>query len=175
MGLLFNGAAVFNLRQALLQLNTSHTALPKPCLSVYCDFSADRSSCASAKVAAVTTPCSGLSGLCGSIHLEQVAQFHARLMQLRLAVADRASHDACDLIMFVTLHVVQHENRTITGRETVHCLLQLQPVNGPGQRHIFGSEIFLRSIFFAAALRGFLERNYRETLLSQMHQHDVYR
>jgi hypothetical protein len=29
--------------------------------------------------------CSGFLGLFGSIHLEQVAQFHARFVQLRLA------------------------------------------------------------------------------------------
>src|ERR1700733_2866608 len=58
---------------------------------------------------------SRLSGLFGSIHLEQVAQLHSCLVQLGLAVADRTSNNLGDLIMLVSLHVVKHKDRAIPG------------------------------------------------------------
>src|SRR5215469_1537749 len=77
-------------------------------------------------------PCSGFGGLFGSLHLEQVAQFHPRFVQLGLAIADRASHDCGNLIMLVSFDVVKYKDGPIARRETVHCLPQLQPINGPG-------------------------------------------
>src|ERR1700685_362373 len=86
-------------------------------------------------------PRSRFPGLFGSIHLEQVTQFHARLVQLRLAVPDRASHQTRALIMLVTVHVVKNKNRSIAGREVISRPLQLQPVNGPGQSHIIRPKV----------------------------------
>ena len=84
--LLFGSAGVRSLFQASLQLNASHTALPKPLLHQCTVASASCSSCASTKGYGCTSLrwflCSGLFGLFGSSHLEQVAQFHARFMQL---------------------------------------------------------------------------------------------
>src|SRR5712691_2685060 len=85
-------------------------------------------------------PGSGFSGLFGSLHLEQVAQFHPRLVQLGLAVSDRASHDRGDLIMLVTFNVVKYKDRPVAGRETFHGPLQLQRAVEslpPGYRTIF--------------------------------------
>ena len=59
----------------------------------------------------------------GAMHLEHIAQFHARFMKLRLAVANGATDDGRDLIMFVPFDVVKHKNRTIAGREIVDCFL----------------------------------------------------
>src|ERR1700677_1547368 len=77
-------------------------------------------------------PRSRFPGLFGSIHLEQVAQFHARLVQLRLAVADRTSRDFRDFIMLVSFDVVKHKYHPVAGRETFHGPLQLHSVDGSG-------------------------------------------
>src|SRR5271157_5206434 len=44
-------------------------------------------------------PASVSGGLFGSVHSEQVSQFHSGLVQLRLAVADRATHHLRDLVV----------------------------------------------------------------------------
>src|SRR3954468_16822465 len=46
---------------------------------------------------------------------QQVAQFHAGLMQLRLAVADGTAHHLGDLVVLVPFDVVQHEDDAIPG------------------------------------------------------------
>src|ERR1700678_324103 len=119
-------------------------------------------------------PRSRFPGLFGSIHLEQVAQFHARLVQLRLAVADRASHQTGNLIMLVTLHIMKNKNRSIAGRQVIYRPLQLQPVYGPGQSHIIRPKVLPWRIVLGA-LRGLFQRNHRKALLPEMHEHDVYR
>ena len=46
-------------------------------------------------------------------------------MKLRLTVADRATDDGCDFIMFVTFDIVKNKNRAVTGREIVNSKSQL--------------------------------------------------
>src|SRR5580693_7619007 len=133
MGSLLQRAAVFYFRQALPQLNAIHTTSPR----VYGDSSHHRSSNAPAEVTVPSVyfkadpylPCSGLPGLFGSIHLEQVAQLHARLVQLRLAVSNRASCDLGDFIMLVTLNVMQDKYCPVARGKVVYRPLQLHPVN----------------------------------------------
>jgi len=55
-------------------------------------------------------------GLFGSIHLEQIAQLHARLVQLRLAVADGAFEHGGNLVVFVAFNVVQYKNESVAAR-----------------------------------------------------------
>src|SRR6266853_3331653 len=110
MSPLCGAAAVFDFRQALLQLNASHTTLSPSVLRFQC--------WPQALAPLPRLPLSLLSllrnpGLFGSIHLKQVAQFHSRLLQLRLAVSDGASHYPGDLIMRVTFDLVKHKDRAV--------------------------------------------------------------
>src|SRR5579864_8208844 len=126
---LFGASAVFDLHQAGLQLNAIHTALsPSLCRTNILPFSNQLARCAVAEVTAVSglrrityiwfqhygpklaTRCLRFTRRFGPIHLEQIAQLHARLVELRLAVADRTTDDGCDFIMFVTFHVVKNKN-----------------------------------------------------------------
>src|SRR6202020_569670 len=126
MPALFRCASVFHVRQALLQLNAIHNELSPNLLR----SSAHRSSKAPAEVTnvprllllyfCIQLTSSRLPGLFGSIHPEQVAQFHARFVQLRLAVTDRTTHHASDFIMLVSFHVVKDKNRSVAGREVIH-------------------------------------------------------
>src|SRR5208283_1550704 len=119
-------------------------------------------------------PYSRLPGLFGSIHLEQVAQLHSRLMQLRFAVSDRASHQTGDLIMLVTFHIVKYKNRPVAGRQIIYCPLQLQSVYRSGQSRIVRPEVLLRRIILST-LGTFFQRNYGKALLPQVHQYHIYR
>src|SRR5580704_11527455 len=71
-----------------------------------------------------------LPGLFPHFFLEQVPQLGARLVQLRLRIPHRATHNSGDLIVFVALHVVQNEHRSITGRQLVDGPLQIDPIDG---------------------------------------------
>jgi len=125
---LFGAAAAFVLRQALLQLNASHTALPKPLLpqctaTPKClHFPSGRPLPVFAGSVYYFVACRWASGfLCFfyffcPVHFEQIPQLHARLVQLGLAVPDRAAHDLGNLIMFVTFDVVKNKNRPVAGR-----------------------------------------------------------
>ena len=70
-----------------------------------------------------------LCGLFGSARLERLAQFHARLVQLRFAVADGTSHHGSNLVVLVSFYIVQHKNPSISRRQRVHRPLQPQPVD----------------------------------------------
>ena len=76
--------------------------------------------------------------------------------------------------MFVPFNVVKNKNRTIAGREIGDCFLQLQPVDGPGQRQIVCAEILFGRIVFAR-LRRFFQRNHWKTLSPQLHQYHIHR
>src|SRR6185503_1716866 len=69
-------------------------------------------------------------GLFGSTRLERLAQLHARFVQLRFAVADGASHHSSNLVVFVSFHIVQYKNPSVSRRQRIHRALQPQPVNG---------------------------------------------
>src|SRR6185437_1410841 len=55
-------------------------------------------------------------GLFGSIRAKELSQFQASFVQLRLAISDRAPDNPCDLVVLVSFHIVQYEDRTITRR-----------------------------------------------------------
>src|SRR6202166_5213041 len=108
MSTLFHGASIFHFRQAVLQLNAIHANLSPSTLPLKLRLQ-------------LLTPCSTFTlrltrprfpGLFGSIHLEQVPQFHAGLVQLRLAVSYRASRDFRDFIMLVTFYIVKNKNHS---------------------------------------------------------------
>ena len=139
MSLLFRAATVFISYQTLLQLNASHTALPKPLLR-QCNATSLKSCSRNLRwpplfagwPATYLVACSTRSGfLCffKSLHLKQISQLHSRLMQLGLAVADRASRDFRDFIMLVSLNIMQHKDQTIARRQIGNGALQRQTVD----------------------------------------------
>ena len=62
--------------------------------------------------------------------LEQVPQTRARLVQLRLRISHRASHDVRDLVVLVPLDVMQYEHRPVTWRQLFNRTLEIDPVDG---------------------------------------------
>jgi hypothetical protein len=49
--------------------------------------------------------------------LQQIAKLHASLVQLRLRIANRTSQDFGNLVVFVPLHIVEHEGLSVTRRQ----------------------------------------------------------
>jgi hypothetical protein len=58
------------------------------------------------------------------MYAQGIAQFEARLVQLGLAVADRAVEHGGNLIMFITFHIVKDKDEAITGRQIVDGALE---------------------------------------------------
>src|SRR5579884_109500 len=113
-------------------------------------------------------------GLFGSAELQQVAQFHARLMQLRLAVPNGAAHHFRNFVMFVTFHVMQYKDDSVSRRQALYGPFQVHPVDRPGQHIVPGADILLRTVFMLRFQR-LIQRYLRQSLLAQVHQHHVYR
>ncbi len=80
---------------------------------------------------------SRLCGLFGSARFERLAQFHARLVQLRFAVADGTSHHGGNLVVFVPFYVMQHKNPSISRRQRIYRRLQPQSVDRTRQDRIW--------------------------------------
>src|SRR5271156_6851194 len=66
-------------------------------------------------------------GLFGSHELQIIPQLQSRLVELRLAVANRASHNLGNFVMLESLNIMQYKNRSIPWRQPVNRPLQLQP------------------------------------------------
>ena len=65
-----------------------------------------------------------LAGLRAHRFVKQFAEPHARFVELRFRIADRATHDFRNLVVLVSLHVVQDEHRFVSGRQLLHRALQ---------------------------------------------------
>src|SRR2546422_7659858 len=66
--------------------------------------------------------------------LQQLAQAHPRLVQLRFRVSDRTSHDFGDLVVFVPLDIVENERRPVARRQLGDGPLQIHAVERAGKR-----------------------------------------
>src|SRR5208337_3519389 len=110
---------------------------------------------------------SRLSGFFSSARFEKLSQLHPRFVQLGLAVADGTSHHFRNFIVFVTLNIMQQKNHSVSRRQGRDRLLQLQPVDGPGQSRVVRPRFLPWRLLFR--LDVLLERNYRKTLLAQLH------
>src|SRR5215813_4157100 len=81
---------------------------------------------------AITTaaqPALAADGLFGSAEFQQVAQLHARLVQLRLAVADGATHHFGNLVVLVSFYIVQYENDAVTRWQALNGPLKVHAIN----------------------------------------------
>src|ERR1700694_791871 len=107
-------------------------------------------------------------GLFGSHEFQIIPQLQSCLMELRLTVAYRTSHDLGDFVMLEAFHIMQHKNRSIPRRQPVNRPLQLQPINGSGQLQVLGTEFFPGS--FVVRFQSLFERHHRQALLAQLHQ-----
>jgi hypothetical protein len=68
-------------------------------------------------------PLTPIRSLLGLTLLKQVAQFHARLMQLRFTIADRTSHHLGNFVMLVTLNIMQDKDDTVSGWQAFYGAL----------------------------------------------------
>src|SRR5438128_6596272 len=59
---------------------------------------------------------------------QQFAQFHPRLVQLRLRRADRTSEHPRDLFMLVPFDIMEHEDRAIARRQLRNRLVERDPI-----------------------------------------------
>src|ERR1700675_3591964 len=105
--------------------------------------------------------------------LEQVAQPGTRFVQLRLRIPNRTSHDSCNLVVFVPLHVVQNKNRTVAWWQLPDRALQVHAVHRSAQPQIRRSNILARPSTLFIRLGGLFQGGDRESFLPQTHEHDV--
>src|SRR5437868_12034735 len=139
-----------HVRQDLVKLRTSHILSPRY-----------RNSRAPSR----------LDGLFGSARAKKLAQLHACFVQLRLAVADGTTNDLGNLIMLVTLHIVEYKYAAIARGQPVNSILQLQAVDGTGQNSILGSEVFLLRLLLGFV--GLVERDQLQSLFAEAHQDNI--
>src|SRR5208337_33599 len=105
---------------------------------------------------------------------KKLTQFHARFVQLRLAVADGAAHHLGNLIVLVAFYIVQHKYDTVPWRQTLDGALQVHAIEGTGQYIVTSSHVLPRPIFLLR-LQRFLQRHFGQAFLAQMHKHHVHR
>ena len=70
------------------------------------------------------------SCLLADLFLKQVPQTCARLVQLRLRIPHRASHNVRDLVVFVPLDVMQYEHGPVTRWQLLYRSFEIDPVDG---------------------------------------------
>src|SRR5260370_35257471 len=80
--------------------------------------------------------------LLANLFLEQISQTGTGLVQLRLRISHRASHNACDLVMLVSLDVMQHEHRPVARRQLFDRTFEIDPVHGTAQAQIGSTDAF---------------------------------
>src|SRR5712692_7829338 len=114
-----------------------------------------------------------LPRLLAYLFLEQVPQTCARLVQLRLRISHRASHDIRDLVVLVPLDVMQYEHRPVARRQLFNRTFQIDPVDGAAQAQVRRADVLPGAARFIVGIRGFFKRGHRERLLAQPHQKHV--
>src|SRR5579875_4024992 len=105
--------------------------------------------------------------------LEQIAQLHARLVELRFAVADGAAHHLRNLVMLVALNVMQHKDDAVSRGQAFHGALQVYAINRARQHIVAFTDVFPGTIFLLR-LHRFLQRNLRQPFLPQVHEHHIH-
>src|ERR1700681_4617999 len=88
-----------------------------------------RTRCTSEHVIANSLPNTAITlprlGLFGSHELQIIPQLQSCLVELRLAVADRTSHDLGNFVMLEAFNVVQYKNPSVARPQPVNRPLQL--------------------------------------------------
>src|SRR5260370_3631456 len=116
-----------------------------------------------------------LPRLLSYLFLEQVPQTCTRLVQLRLRISHRASHDIRDLVVLVPLDVMQYEHGPVARRQLFNRTFQIDPVDGPAQAQIRCADVLPGAARFIVGIRGFFRRGPRERLLAKPHHHYIGR
>src|SRR5260370_1001861 len=111
--------------------------------------------------------------LLADLFLEQVPQTRTRLMQLRLRISYRASHNFRDLVVLVPPDGMQYEYGPVARGQLLNRTFQIDPVDGATQAQIRRADVLPGAARFIVGIRCFFERGHRERLLAQPHQHHI--
>src|SRR5579859_6929052 len=114
-----------------------------------------------------------LAGLLANFLAKQVTQPGARLVQLRFGIPDRTTHNSRNLVVLVTLNVVQNKDGAIPWRKLLDGTLEIDTIDGPTEPQIRSSHILARPAAVLIGLGGFLQGGDRKSLFPEAHEHDV--
>ncbi len=106
---------------------------------------------------------------------QQLPQAQARLVELRLGVADGAVHHLGDFVVLVAVHIVEQEHLPVAGGKLLDGVFQCNAVDGAHQQRVLLADFALGAFAGLVGVDGFVERNLRQLLLAQVHQHHVHR
>jgi RNA polymerase sigma factor (sigma-70 family) len=91
---------------------------------------------------------------------------------LQKAIADGTAEHIGNLIVFVAFHVVQDENKPVSGRQIFYRALKRDAVDGTGKNQIPFPDIFARAVFLRR-LKRFFKRYLRQPFLPEVHEHHI--
>src|SRR5690242_1701846 len=97
---------------------------------------------------------------------QKTAQFHARLVQLRLRSSHGTAQHSGNFLVFVALDVVKREHRPVSGRKLRNGLVERDAVDDGHRVWVFGPFYYLRRCF--AVLSRLL---HAHTAFTEMHEH----
>src|SRR5262249_42823188 len=97
------------------------------------------------------------AGLIAKFFLQQLTQTSTRFMQLRLRISDRATHNFGDLVVLVTLDVVEHEHGLIARRQFPDGTFEIDPVYGAAEPQVRRSRILPWATGLLIGLDGFFQ------------------
>ena len=95
-------------------------------------------------------------------------------MQLRLAVADGAFQHVGDLVVLVAFDIVQNEDEPVTWGKIGDGAFQRDPIDGSGEHEVARADVLARTVFLRG-FQGLFKRDLGQTLLAQVHEHDIDR
>jgi hypothetical protein len=107
--------------------------------------------------------------------LQQLTQSHSGLVHLRLAISHRAAENSRNLVVAVTLHIVQNEHLPVPRRQVIHSALEVHAIDRTVQQQVGTAEFRAPLSRFFAGLGILIERIHGQRLFSQLHQHDIDR
>src|SRR5215472_125877 len=116
-----------------------------------------------------------LAGFGPDRFMKQFSESDARFVKLRFRVSDRAPHDFGNLVVLISLHIVQDEHCFVTRRELFDGALQIHAVDRTGQAQIRAAKIPPRPPRLVVRFGHLLKRRLVTGLLAQLHEHDVNR
>ena len=96
---------------------------------------------------------------------KEPAQFHSGFVQLRLGSPNRAAQHPGDLFVFVSLNIVQGEDRAVAGRQLTYGLIERYAIHYRHRIGVFSAFDDLDRSF--AIIRGLL---HLDATLAKMHQ-----
>ena len=114
-------------------------------------------------------------GTVAFVLVQQLAQAHAGLMQLRFGIADRAIHKSGDLVVFVALDIVQNKNRSVTRERVARTARsRLTRSTEPDNRRSGAPISFRGPLASSSGSLCLVQGCHRNRFLAQPHQHDVH-